>query len=73
MSEKYIEGQVYEFDPAIISADPKKNSRFGLRQAKVKELSERIIAEGQLQPIEITPVTGQNGFQYQVVFGNYRL
>ncbi|HXC04402.1 MAG TPA: ParB N-terminal domain-containing protein [Bacteroidia bacterium] len=69
-----VEGQLIELDPSVIDANPKHNARFGLKPSKVTEMAEKIVSEGQLQPIEVSPLPeADNGFQYRLSFGNYRL
>lgn len=72
--QKVSEGQLIEVDPAIIEALPANNARFGLKSAKIKEIADRIVEQGQIQPIEVSPLEKPiNGFEYRLNVGNYRL
>lgn len=63
--------ELLQLDPAIVLADD--NTRFNLKEARIQSLADSIISQGGvIQPVEVEPVSDQNGFKYRLTAGFYR-
>jgi ParB/RepB/Spo0J family partition protein len=65
-------GELVRLDPTSILAD--NNTRYGLKQSRVDSLAKSILDRGEvLEPVEVEPYQGQEGFKYRLTTGFYRL
>jgi hypothetical protein len=64
-------GVILQLDPSAILADD--NTRFNLKESRIQTLAESIVAQGGvIEPVEVEPIEGNNGFSHRLTVGFYR-